>query len=126
MEEGTFVANRPDQIHIVNLRLRGMIGVADWEKKARQDIVINLTIRHNQSAAGQSDDVADTVDYRAIRDRIVAYVESTPHELLESLAQHLATMVLEDPRVHGVTVRVEKPGALRFADSVAIEIDRNR
>ncbi len=115
-----------DKIHIQDLRLRGMIGVADWEKKARQDIVINLTLEHDQAAAAASDDVADTVDYRAIRDRIVAYVESTPHELLESLAEHLAAMVLEDPQVQAVRVRVDKPAALRFADSVAVEIQRSR
>lgn len=113
-----------DAIHIVDLRLRGRIGVADWEKKSRQDLVINMRIDHDQRAAAASDDVADTVDYRNIRDRVVAYVESTPHELLERLAEKLAAMVLEEPKALGVRVRIDKPGALRFADSVAVEIER--
>lgn len=114
----------PDQIHIVNLRVRGNIGVAEWEKKARQDLVINMTITHDQRKAAASDDVADTVDYRAIRDHAVDIVEKSPHELLESLAEELATMVLGIDGVAGVRVRVDKPGALRFADSVAVEIER--
>ncbi len=116
--------NASDQIHIVDLRVRGMIGVADWEKKARQDLVINITIGHDQRKAGASDDVNDTVDYRSIRDEVVQIVETQAHQLLERLAEELATMVLSRDGVHWTRVRIDKPGALRFADSVAVEIER--
>ena len=113
-----------DTIHIRGLRLRARIGVADWEKKARQDLVIGLVLHTDQRKAGQSDDIADTVDYKAIRDDVVAYVESTPHELLESLAQHLADRILAVAGVEAVDVTIDKPLALRFADSVAVQIHR--
>ncbi len=115
-----------DYIFIQDLRLRGKIGVADWEKKARQDLIINIRIGHDQRPAAETDDVEKTVDYRVIRDRIVEHVEGIPHELIETLAEHLATMVLEDEKVQEVRVRVDKPGALRFEHSVAVEIERSR
>lgn len=113
-----------DRIHIRDLRVRMNIGVAEWEKKARQDIVINITIHHDQRKAAATDDLQFTVDYKGIRDEVVAYVESTPHELLETLAEHLASKVLSRANVIAVDVSVDKPGALRFSDSVAVEIHR--
>jgi FolB domain-containing protein len=115
-----------DKIHIRNLRLRTRIGVADWEKKAKQDLVLDIVLHHDQRAAAASDDVADTVDYKRIRDDIVAFLEDSEHELLEALAENVAARLLADARVHAVDVTVDKPGALRHADSVAVQIHRSR
>lgn len=116
----------PDLIHIRGLRLRTKIGVADWEKEARQDVVLHLVLHHDQRVAAASDDIADTLDYKAIRDDIVAFVEAGEHELLEALAENVAGRLLKDPRVLAVDVTIDKPGALRHADSVAVEIHRTR
>ncbi len=113
-----------DKIYITDLHLRTHIGVAAWEQKARQDVVINITIHHDQSKAAASDDVADTIDYRGIRDELVTYADESNHALLESFAQTVADTVLKRPGVIAVDVKVAKPGALRFADSVAVEIHR--
>lgn len=115
-----------DRIHIRGLRLRTRIGVADWEKKDRQDIVIGMTIHSDQRPAAASDAIADTVDYKAVRDEVVTYVEGSKHELLEALAQDVADRVLAHDGVQAVDVTIDKPLALRFTDSVAVHIHRRR
>lgn len=113
-----------DTIHIRGLRLRTTIGVAQWERKARQDLIINITIHGDQRKAGKSDDLADTVDYKAIRDGLVAFIEASSFQLLETLANAIAEQVLAADGVEAVDVTIDKPGALRFADSVAVSIHR--
>ncbi len=113
-----------DKIHITGLHLRTHIGVAAWEQKARQDVLVDIVIHHDQAKAAASDDVADTVDYRGIRDELVHYADESNHALLESFAQYIADTVLKREGVIAVDVKVAKPGALRFADSVAVEIHR--
>lgn len=113
-----------DTIHIRDLRLRTTIGVAEWERKARQDLIINVAMHCDQRKAGQSDELADTVDYKAIRDDLVAFVEASEFQLLEALAQAIADHVLAAPGVEAVDITIDKPGALRFADSVAVSIHR--
>ena len=113
-----------DKIHIRGLRVRTLIGFHEWEKDKLQDVLIDITIHHDQRAAAASDDVAHTVDYATLRDDIVAYTRTTAHGLIETLAQRVADMVLARPGVDAVDVCVNKQGALRFADSVAVEIHR--
>ncbi len=122
----THVDPSTDRIHIRGLRLRTRIGVADWEKKDRQDIVIDMTIHSDQRPAAASDAIADTVDYKGVRDDVVAFVEFSQHELLEALAQDVADRVLAHDGVQAVDVTIDKPLALRFADSVAVSIHRHR
>lgn len=113
-----------DKIIIKDLLLRGVIGVNDWEREVRQDILINLILFADLRAAGGSDDIKDTVNYRTISKKIIGHVESSERFTVEALAQDLARICLEQPGVQQARVRVEKPGALRFADSVGVEIER--
>lgn len=113
-----------DQIQIKDLLLRGIIGVNDWEREKKQDILLNLTLVADLSEAGSSDKIEDTVNYRTITKQIVAHVESSSHFTVEALAEDVAQICLGDARVKRVRVRVEKPGALRFARSVGVEIER--
>lgn len=115
-----------DKIHIRDLRLRTHIGIYEWEKQKRQDVVLNLTLHHDQREAAATDDIARTVDYKALRRRVVEYVESAQHGLVEALAERVAEVCLETPGVLAVDVVLDKPGALRFAASVAVEIHRER
>jgi D-erythro-7,8-dihydroneopterin triphosphate epimerase len=115
-----------DLIHIRDLRLRARIGVNDWEKKALQDVIVNVTLHHDQRDAAAHDDIHRTVDYKGVRDRIVAFVEDSRFELLEALSERIAAIALEDGRVQAVDVTVDKPRALRYADSVAVQIHRSR
>ena len=113
-----------DLIVIKDLLLRGMIGVNDWEREVEQDILVNITLTADLSRAGQTDDLADTVNYRTVAKKLIAHVESTQRFTLEALAADIAAICLAEPGVRRARVRVEKPGALRFARSVGVEIER--
>ncbi|NLX09504.1 MAG: dihydroneopterin aldolase [Chloroflexi bacterium] len=115
-----------DKIIVKDLLLRGIIGLNDWEREKPQDILINLILFTDMRAAGQSDNPDDILNYRTITKAIIAYVESSSHYLVEALATAIARICVVE---HGATraiVRVEKPGALRFAQSVGVEIERER
>lgn len=116
--------NGLDKIHIRDLLLRCVIGVYDAERREKQDVSINITLFVDLRKAGRSDSVADTVDYKTIKKRVIAMVESSAFFLIERLAERIAETCLEDPRVAQVQVRVAKPGALRFARTVEVEILR--
>jgi D-erythro-7,8-dihydroneopterin triphosphate epimerase len=113
-----------DQIEIKDLLLRTHIGVTEAERRDRQDVLINLALETDTRAAGLSDDVNDTVNYRTLNKRLIAHVEGTTFNLVEKLAEDLAALCLAEPRVWRVRVSVEKPGALRFARSVGVTIVR--
>ena len=115
-----------DQILIKDLLLRTIIGINDEERRARQDVLINITLEADTRAAGVSDDIEDAVNYRTISKRVIEMVEGSSFYLVEKLAAEIAAICLDDRRVERARVRVEKPGALRFARSVGIEIKRSR
>ncbi len=115
-----------DRIRITDLHLRCVIGANDWEREVRQDVLINMELRANTRAAAASDQLADAVDYRRLTKRVIAMVESSDFHLVEALAEAIAVLCLEDERVQSAVVRVEKPGALRFARTVGVEIERAR
>lgn len=113
-----------DRIEIKDLLLRGIIGINDWEREKPQDILVNVTLFTDLNPAGRSDDLADTVNYRTLTKQIISHVESAGRFTVEALAADVARLCLETPRVQRARVRVEKPGALRFARSVGVEIER--
>jgi 2-amino-4-hydroxy-6-hydroxymethyldihydropteridine diphosphokinase len=115
-----------DEIHIKDLLLRGIVGINKEEQTKKQDILFNITLFADTSAAGRSDDISDAVNYRTLTKRIIRMVEASSFFLVERLAAEVAVLCLVDPRVEAVRVRVEKPGALRFARSVGVEIERTR
>ncbi|KAF0221354.1 MAG: dihydroneopterin [Geobacteraceae bacterium] len=115
-----------DRIEIKDLLLRTIIGINDGERHDRQDVLINLVIYTDTRAAGRSDDLKDTLDYRALTKRVIGVVEESRFCLVERLAAEIAALCLEEPRVERVRVTVEKPGALRFARSVGVTLERGR
>jgi FolB domain-containing protein len=115
-----------DRILISDLAVRCIIGMNEWERQKRQDVVINLAISADLRKAGKSDRFEDTVDYASIKKRIVSMAEQSQFYLLEAMAEAIAEICLDNPGVTEVQVRVDKPGALRFARSVAVEITRER
>lgn len=116
-----------DQIHITNLLVRGIVGINADERVNRQDVLINVTMWADSSVAAASDDIADAVNYRTVSKAIIAHVEEGEPMLVERLAQEIADICLgSDERITEVEVTVEKPGALRFAESVGITIHRAR
>ncbi len=115
-----------DRILIRDLLVRGILGINDWEREQPQDILLNLTLFTDLRRAAFSDDIADAVNYRTITKKILAHLEKTTRYTVEALAGDIARLCLDEPGVVRVRVRVEKPGALRFARSVGVEIERER
>lgn len=115
-----------DKIIIKDLLLRGIIGINEDERANKQDILINLVIYSDTRPAAASDDISDAVNYRTITKRIIAHVEQSSGFLVERLAGDIARLIIMEFGVEKVVVRVEKPGALRFARSVGVEIVRGR
>jgi D-erythro-7,8-dihydroneopterin triphosphate epimerase len=115
-----------DRILVRDLLVRGIIGVNDWERKNRQDILVNLEIGVDARLAGQTDDMSDSLNYRTVAKAVIALVESSEYRLVEALATEIARMITIDHGAARVKVRVEKPGAVRYARSVGIEIERTR
>jgi len=115
-----------DRIHIRDLALRCVIGLYEHERREKQDVIINITLDADLSQACRSDDVGDTVDYKALKKKVIAVVEQSSSRLIEHLADQIAQACLADPRVVRVAVCVDKPAALRFARSVAVEIVREQ
>ena len=109
-------------IRITDLRLRTIIGANDWERDNKQDLVINISLEFDATQASKSDNLADTVDYKAITKNIIQLVESSQYFLLEKLADQILQLVLTNTRIIHATVEIDKPQALRFADSVSIEV----
>jgi FolB domain-containing protein len=115
-----------DNIIIRDLLLRGIIGINPDERVNQQDILINMVIYADIRAAAASDDIADAVNYKSITKRIIRHVEESSDFLVEKLVTDIARIVITEFGVERVQVRLEKPGALRFAESVGIEIERTR
>ncbi len=116
-----------DEIRIEGLLLRAIIGINGEERRDRQDILINLILYVDTHKAGRTDDIADApVNYRTLTKHIVTRVEASEFHLIERLAAEIAAICLEEPGVARVRVEVKKPGALRFARSVGIAIERGR
>lgn len=115
-----------DRILIKDLLARCIIGVDEDERREKQDVVISLILFGDYRKAGLSDDIEDAIDYSILRDSIIREVETTGYHLVEALAERIASICLEHPRVVSVEVTVEKPGALRYARSVGVQIVRDR
>ena len=113
-----------DKIKIEGLLLRCIIGTHDWERTEKQDVVIDIELEVDLKPAGTADQIEKTVDYRALKKKIMERVEHSQFFLIEALAENIARLCLEDKRVQEVRVRVDKPGALRFAKTVAVEVTR--
>jgi FolB domain-containing protein len=115
-----------DAIHIDDLLLRTIIGINPEERENLQDVIINLTCYTDTRRAGQTDRIEDTLNYRSVTKRIIDHVERSRYQLVEALAANIAQLVLAEYDIERVRVRVEKPGAVRFARSVGVEIVRDR
>lgn len=116
-----------DKIIIKDLLMRGIIGINPDERVKRQDILVNIVLFADISRAAATDNIEYAVNYKTISKQVIDRVEEGSDFLVEKLVTDLARMILTDhPAVQKVQVRVEKPGALRFAQSVGIEIERTR
>ena len=115
-----------DRIFIVDLEVMSLIGVYPEERESPQPLLINVALSCDLYAAGQSDELADTIDYHQLERSIIALAEESQVELLEVLAEQIAVLGLADMRVEEVVVRIDKPGALDASRAAAVEVGRKK
>lgn len=111
-------------INITNIRLRTYVGINEWEQEHKQDVVINITVQcaKKTMVSCSSDKIEDTVNYKKLSKQVIKYVEGSRFYLLEKLVAGVLEIVLKQPLVLSAKVTGEKPGALRFSDSVGLSI----
>jgi len=118
--------NSFDKIYVRDLSLRCIIGIFPEERKNRQDVIVNLVLEGSFSGAARTDSIEQTANYKTITKQIIQLVERSEFFLIETLAEKISEVCLSDPLVMRAQVTLDKPGALRFARSVAVEIVRER
>jgi len=114
------------RIQISNLRLRTYIGFNPEEKTKQQDVIVNAEIHYRADPAFSSDDQRDALNYKLITKRMIRHIENGRFQLLEKLTADLLAIAAESDRVSYAEVRVDKPHALRFADSVSVTLSADR
>ncbi len=114
------------KIKISDLSLRATVGTNEWERKNKQDVLINISIEYDAGRASQTDDIKDAVDYKNITKRVIKTVEASRFHLLEKLAATVLEVVMKDKKVASAIVRIDKPHALHFAKSVSVELFAHR
>ena len=114
-----------DKVIVKDLLVRGVIGINDWERKINQDILINIVATTDTRRAAETDNIEDCVNYKTLSKKVQAHAETAARLTVEALANDLAKICLEEKNVKSVIVRVEKPGAVRFAASVGVEVERS-
>jgi dihydroneopterin aldolase len=115
-----------DRILLQGLTAECIIGFIDWERRVPQTVVIDLELPCDCAHAAVTDSVADTVDYKVVAKRVLAWVAISECYLIETLAHRLAMMLLQEFPLAWIRIRVGKPGAIRHSKDVAVSIERHR
>lgn len=113
-----------DKVIIQDLKVRGILGIHDWERVTPRDIIINIALYTDTRRAARTDDIADCVSYSDVARKVRAHAESAARMTVEALANDIAKLCLQEPKVRKVIVRVDKPGAVPEAASVGVEVER--
>jgi dihydroneopterin aldolase len=115
-----------DRIFITALAAEAVIGIYDWEREVKQRLEIDLEIWRDLRAAAASDAIEDTLNYKAVAKRVLAFVEDSRFRLVEALAGEIARIVLTEFKVARVRVTLHKPGAVRHSKDVGVIVERGR
>lgn len=115
-----------DKVFIEALEIEALIGIYDWERRIRQPLLFDLEMSFDNRKPAASDDIADTLDYKAVSKRLIDYVSSSSFGLVETLAERCAEIVLAEFAVSHVRLKLSKPGAVRGARAVGVIIERSR
>nr|WP_320119911.1 dihydroneopterin triphosphate 2'-epimerase [uncultured Marinifilum sp.] len=113
-------------IRVKNLLIRTYIGFNPDEIRNKQDVIINMTIKANVDEAIRNDDVNNSYNYKTITKKVITLVQEGKFKMLENLTQQILNLILLNPQVEWARVEVDKPHALRFAESVSVELEANR
>ena len=115
-----------DRIFLRGLTAECVIGFIDWERRVKQTVVVDLELPVDCRQAAVSDDVTDTVDYKKVSKRVLAFIEASEFKLVETLAQRLALLILEEFSIEWIRLSINKPGAIRNSRDVGVSIERSR
>ena len=115
-----------DRIFLTALQAEAIIGIYDWEREVRQRVEVDLEIWFDLAAAAQSDTIEDTLNYKSVAKRVLAFIEGSRFQLVEALAGEIARLVLEEFKVERVRVTLHKPGAIRHSRDVGVIVERGR
>ena len=113
-----------DTVFIEDLRIETVIGIYDWERKIRQVVALDLEMAFDNRKPAATDRIEDTLDYKAVSKRLIAFVEGAHFELVETLAERCAEIVLGEFNVSWLRLKLAKPGAVRGSRSVGVAIER--
>lgn len=113
-----------DRIEVHDLLVRCIVGINPEERVKKQDVIINLTLFGDLRRAGMSDDIEDAINYKTLTKRVIDHVEESEYFLVEKMAHKIAEIAISEFGVERAIVSVEKPGALRFARSVGVVVER--
>ena len=117
---------KPDTIFLRGLEVECIIGFIDWERRVKQTVVIDLELPVDCRAASIRDEVEDTLDYKKVAKRVIAFIEASEFKLVETLANRLAMTLLEEFGIEWVRLSINKPGAIRGSRDVGVSIERAR
>ncbi len=115
-----------DIVFIEDLRIETLIGIFDWERRIRQTVALDIEMAFDNTVPAASDSIADTLDYKAVSKRLIAFVEAAEFQLVETLAERCAAIILDEFSVAWVKLKLAKPGAVRGARSVGVQIERGK
>ena len=113
-----------DKVFIEGLEIEALIGIYDWERRIRQPLVFDLEMAFDNRRPAASDAIGDTLDYKAVSKRLIAFVEASSFQLVETLAERCAAIVRDEFGVAWLRLRLSKPGAVRGAKAVGVVIER--
>lgn len=116
----------PDRIFLRGLAVDCVIGFIEWERRIKQTVVIDLELPVDCRAAAVRDRVEDTLDYKKVAKRVIGFVEASEFQLVETLAERIAQLILAEFAVEWVRLSVNKPGAIRGSRDVGVAIERTR
>lgn len=115
-----------DIVFIEDLRIETVIGIYDWERTIRQVVALDLELGFDNRKPAATDRIEDTLDYKAVSKRLIAFVEASSFQLVETLAERCAQIVLDEFDVAWLRLKLSKPGAVRGARAVGVAIERRR
>jgi len=115
-----------DKIFIHALKTETIVGIFDWERQVKQTVVMDIEFSADIAKAARSDSIDDTLNYKGVAKRVLAYVEESSFHLVETLAEHVAMLILEEFGVSWVSITLSKPGAIRSSRDVGVKLERTR
>ena len=113
-----------DIVYIRELEIDAIIGIYDWERETKQTVSIDLEMGCDNTKAAASEDIADALDYKSVAKRLISFVEGSEFLLVETLAERIAAIVLEEFSVPWLRLRLDKPGAVTGSKDVGVIIER--